>query len=364
MLPGFRDAEERWSHIVGFIPEEGVLCDIGSNSGFFAVKAASSRPRLAVLSIEGATGPSVDQRSVLCDWGLPNVVQLQGTMDAVTADTWASTCDAFDVVLLLAVLHWCDDPTRVLGALSSMAKTVILELPDAADEGAGGLTDWRDLWGDDPAAWVAAVTGRPVRLVARVGRHTSEAQGHLLVVQGDVERQSESPYWSSRYDHPHGNHYTVGWQSGQRTLAIRGVSVHAIAGLNIVNLMHLGRLLYPPSKVLVRYAREALRQAPAHLDPSPHNMLWCGNKMHLIDGEDRRGPLSPDESLRTMRNNVRRWARRTARGGYRQPAWNTLTGARERVFAVIRDRLPSGLIKLLRSWQSRVRARNNFYGRD
>lgn len=353
VIPGTRESAARWDAIAEHIPADGVMLDVGSNSGYFTVRAALEHPGLAVVSLEAATGPSADQRAVLHSHGIRNVVQLQGSMSGGLAQEWATTCDLFDFTLLLAILHWVDDPRAVLEAMSKMSRSLIIEIPDARDEGAGGVTDWRSLWGADPVRWVADVTGRNADLLLRPGRHTSEQPSYLILVTGDVTRRPFRAYWGSEFAHPSGRDYEVGFKSGEGYVRIRGKNQERVRGVNLVNLMRLGRLVYPGAGLITAQVREAMTQSEGHPDPLPHNMLWGAEGVTLIDADDLRGAHSSRAASRAARRNIAAWGRGTSVRQYTPLSPRSWTYWRERLIAWVRLSAPPWLIIKLRSQQHR-----------
>ena len=91
---------------------------------------------LAVVSIESDPLIAERQATLIDDNDGRRIVLLQGHLTAAVCETWATTCDAIDTTLLLAIIHWLDDPARAVAALSSMSNRLILEVPHPDDSGA------------------------------------------------------------------------------------------------------------------------------------------------------------------------------------------------------------------------------------
>lgn len=307
VTPGERDCGHRWDLLAPFLPRGGILLDAGSNLGYFAIRAALERPDLAVLSLESDEDIAKKQAAMLRSHALQRVLLLHGRLSRGMTSQWASTCDWVDVTLLLAILHWVDDPAGVLSDLSSMSGRIIIELPDVADAGACGQA-WLREWAD-PVDWVRRITGRSCRLVGRCERHTSSVPSHLIVVDGPVSRRPSHPYWGHDFRHPGGNKYELAFDGGRMQLRIRGRIVDYQPGLNLLNLTRLGRLCWPPQQSLRDAAFKAVSSWPGHLDPLPHNMLWTSQGIALIDGDDQRGDTDAIEAHRIVQHLLRQWAR-------------------------------------------------------
>ena len=244
--PGERDCAERWELIAPHVPDSGILVDIGSNLGYYGLRAIATKPDLAVVSIESDAAIAERQREIAASHDTERLCLVRGSVDARMTGAWVRTCDWLDLTLLLAVLHWVDDPAAVLRDLSRMSGRIIAEVPDAADVGACGRSKVR-LW-VRPVSWFRSVTGRQVVSLGRVSRHTSEVASHLLLVEGPVSRQPDRAYWDAVFPHPEANDYEIAFDGSHVELSIRGRSVKHLAGINLVSLMKIGRLIYPGTR--------------------------------------------------------------------------------------------------------------------
>lgn len=301
---GERECEDRWELMEPHLVRSGVALDVGSNLGFFTIRAAESRPDLAVVSLEASEGLAERQAAILRARGTQRVCLVRGGLDAATAVDWAETCDVFDATFVLAVAHWFDDPTRTLRALSDLSGQMFVELPDAADVGACGDVQ-RALWGSRPDEWLAAVCERPVRVLGRIARHTGPIPSWLMLVDGPVTRQPTLPYRGCRYVHPDGRDYRIEIDGAAVRILIRGSAVIRVPGVNVANLMHAGSLVSPPIKWWKTQGAEVFQGWSDHRDPAAHNMLWGSSGLTLIDGDDLHGYF---RSVRgSWRTNLRDW---------------------------------------------------------
>lgn len=305
-VAGERSSAERWDMLVPELPETGVLLDVGSNLGFYGISALRLHSGLALVSMEADPEIAIKQAQIAAANKLDRVVVLEGSLNAGLAERWAETCDSVDCCLLLSIVHWFDDPARVLAALSRMSRRLIVELPDVDDSGACG-GDKRAQWGPRPEAWLASVTGRKVRLIGRPTRHTSDVNSWMFVIEGPTAREPRVPYLGSDYVHPKGRHYRLESDESGTRLWVRGDDRPWIQAVNLANLGVLGRLRYPRPAQLMREWNLAREQAPTHLDPAPHNVLWGPPGMVLIDGDDLDGHIA--NPSREMRKFFRAWQR-------------------------------------------------------
>jgi len=304
--PGERDCAERWKLITPHLPRTGLVLDVGSNLGYYGLRAVQAEPQVAVISIEADPDIARRQRDIAATHGTDRLCLVQGRVDARLTADWARTCDWLDLTLLLSVLHWVDDPDRVLRHMASMSSRLILELPDGRDRACGRSKIRR--WGSDPVGWATAVTGRRVSTLGRVGRHTSDVDSHLLLVEGPTRRVPARPYWDAVFPHPEANDYRLDFDGGEVRLAIRGRPVVRHPGINLTSLMKLGRLLYPSAEILLAAGAQAIDAARAHGDPYPHNMLWSASGIELIDGDDQETATSRERAASVLERTLASWA--------------------------------------------------------
>lgn len=310
---GERDCAARWDLIAEHLPHRGTLLDIGSNLGYFGLRCVDERPEVAVISVESDPLIAARQAALIDEHATDRITLLQGTLSAGACEAWSRTCDAVDTTLLLAVIHWFDDPARAVAALSSMSGHIVAEVPHPDDAGACGQ-DRLDLW-TDPVAWFNDVTGRPTRMIGRMARHTSDVPSYVVLVDGPVERTPSLPYWGSTHHHVAGNDYRVRQDAGRTELWIRGDQQDYVAGVNLVSLMHLGALVRPLPATWRRWFQEALAAAPDHPDPLPHNAVWTPAGLVFVDDEPTDALVTPADGLRALDRNLALWpSGATARG--------------------------------------------------
>ena len=170
-----------------------MIIDVGSNLGYYGLKASGENVGVAVVSMEPEPSTAERQRRLLEEHGTTRICLIEGAVDAAVSTQWAETCDWFELTLLLAVLHWTDDPGRVVRALSSMSGVLIAEVPDSGDRGACGQSQLQQC--ADPIAWFREHTGRNVTHLGMVPRHTSSVPSHVIMISGPISREPTVPYW-------------------------------------------------------------------------------------------------------------------------------------------------------------------------
>ncbi len=341
---------ERWALIKPHVPNKGMVLDIGSNLGYFGVQIINSFPDVAVVSIESDPRIIARQKKVLASYKTTRICAIQGFINSSVTDAWVQTCDWFDLTLLLSIIHWFDDPAKVVHDLSRMSSRIIAEVPDARDTGACGQ-DKIHLWGDNPLAWFQKVTNRPCRHIGHISRHTSHIPAHLILIEGPVDRTPTIPYWDYQSEHPRGNDYRLAFDGESLRLAIRQEVVDYVPGINLVSLMKLGRLVWPRPRYFIRQGVAAIQSSYQHEDPLPHNMLWTLQGIKIIDKDDLQWGHPPAVARAILKKQIMGWKHNKLANKHayvpRLPWWRLLTWYWPK--AIARRILPEPVFKALKA---------------
>ncbi len=179
-----RDCNERWDIIKKYTNEveHNLSIDVGSAEGFFVKKLSESRIQ-NVVSVEG-TGDTHNIQKRYCsneiDSGKVNLFNLAMTEKSVES----FTDKKYDICLLLAVLHWCDNPDFILKQLVNVSNYTFVEIPDLDDKVAYGqdyLKRISETFGSTKN-YIESVTGKKVIEEYRVGALTTN-QRSLFVIK-------------------------------------------------------------------------------------------------------------------------------------------------------------------------------------
>ena len=243
-----RECLERWDLFKEYIPDQGVVFDLGSSAGFFGVKTIQEKARTRVLSMEASPDEASMQRLILASHQTDRICLINGMISGQMMKRWGEMGNALDLTLILSVIHWFDKPALVLQSLCRISKKVIVEMLDKNDAGACGQAFIQEI--DDPLEWVREVTGMKAQLIARTTRHTSEHKSHLIL----IENENIQPEQRARLD--------------------------------VSNLMSLGRLMWPPRQNWLQAAKEARSRTVTPLQLLQHNIVWTGEGV-VIEGDQK-----------------------------------------------------------------------------
>lgn len=134
---GTRDCEERWALIAPWLTDAATLLDVGSNFGWFGLRACRDNERVVVASVEADLRSAAVQRQALRSHGHARVCLLTDLAGACCVERFAAAGQRFDAALCLNVLHWMRDHRCFLARLGAIAGRIVVEHPDADEEGAG-----------------------------------------------------------------------------------------------------------------------------------------------------------------------------------------------------------------------------------
>ena len=176
-----RDNVGRWRAIEPHLPREGVLVDLGSAQGYFALKAAASWPDLHVVSIEDDVAAAARQILAGDLAELQNLRVVRERFDGRNLHAWGI---GVDCTLLLSVLHWMANPGDVLRNIAGLSDRIIIEHPDAGDAGACGAEVRAEIGQIED--FVRGLELGQVEVIGRARRHTSPIDSWIVRI--DVER--------------------------------------------------------------------------------------------------------------------------------------------------------------------------------
>lgn len=170
---GARDCAARWALIEPHVPACATVLDVGSNFGWYGLRTAQARAGAVVASFEADERSGLVQREVLRSHGETRVALLTRTFRAATLRRMAARGQRFDVVYLLAVLHWLPDFTEILALIDGMSGHVFVEHP-AGDETDVGRPEVMRAIGDIETCLRRAFARRDVRSLGEAPGLTAE----------------------------------------------------------------------------------------------------------------------------------------------------------------------------------------------
>ncbi len=180
---GGRDCTERWGIIEKYVPENTQLnfIDIGSAEGFFAKKLAE-KSKGNVISIDGSDMPYKTQKEYCKDEINNGTVKLFN-IDITEYNLGVFLGKEYECSLLLAILHWCENPDYILRKMCEKSKYTFVEIPELTDNQAFGqdyLKRIREDFGDTKT-YMETISGKKVIAEHRVGALTTKQRTLFII---------------------------------------------------------------------------------------------------------------------------------------------------------------------------------------
>jgi len=251
------------------------VLDIGANLGYYSLRLAEDFD-CTVLAVEGQVGPYLS--TLLNRNQNQRVLAVNRNMSLHDLRTLADV-EHFDLVLGLSVTHHFDASyEEVLTHFRRLGFATILELPTEAD--ACGQQSVQDTFipGDgEVLAW-----------------HKSHLDGpeRPMVLLHDENRELARSYWGSPID---GCAVTIETTYDTKTKTVRGETSDWVRGINLETWLRLGPLF--PSRDWVVKLLENGRPSKPHGDLKTHNVILQGDAVQVIDWNDPRWSMQPDNYL-------------------------------------------------------------------
>jgi len=178
---GTRDCEERWRLIAPYLEDASTLLDVGSNFGWFGLRACRENERLVVASVEADLRSAAVQRHALRSHGHARVCLLTDPAGVCFVERFAAAGQRFDAALCLNVLHWMRDHRCFLARLGAIAGRIIVEHPHA-DEAGAGIERFRREIGPIGRTLGWLFPDRPVTLLGEVRCHRTAGSRQVWLV--------------------------------------------------------------------------------------------------------------------------------------------------------------------------------------
>lgn len=261
------------------------VLDIGSAQGYFSFRGAETYPESVFVMLEGSNPayPLISKQvASICELNshLENIVWFD--MPIVPKKIHAlSSCEHFDVILLLNILHWFpEDWKTLLDAALKMSHVTVVELPPWEENLPKTLKDLR-------FNIHHYLTSLAQEVVVGVPRHNDLSLHTTFYI---VEKSSDFQMEKNTLLHPYNKNrkHLVSCDYNSKKLykedckpPFNNLISDWIPGVNLISyLMFNGAF---PSRV------DLVQQLPIdteHKDWMPNNMIVQGNRIFLIDKND------------------------------------------------------------------------------
>ncbi|MBL7157766.1 MAG: hypothetical protein ISS92_06395 [Candidatus Omnitrophica bacterium] len=284
IINGGRECEERWKTIEQYLPPKGIILDVGSNLGYFGIRACLCNKDIAVVSLEAYEERVSMQKQITASHGLTRICLIHGVFNSDVTKTWSGRCDWFDLTLLLSIIHWFNEPAKVVYDLSRMSSRIIIEVPDPKDKRARGQNVVREL--KNPLEWCRKVTGRNCSLIGRFERGTSHHPSHMILIEGPVRREVKLSCWDNRFSRSSKHTFQIEYDGKDGFSTTQGEPLKYTPGINLTSLMKLGRLVWPAPFHWMKSATRSFKDSHTAIDFFGRNLVWSAEGLRVIDKPD------------------------------------------------------------------------------
>ncbi len=293
---GCRDNDkERLNAIQDYFQDNQVVCDIGSNAGFFVIELAKRYKNSIFISIEMNKDYAALQAKLIEVNNLKNIILINGSISLDWLCRAKNSCIYFDVCMMLSVVHHLPFPKEFIDGISHISREIILELASS---------DEKNVCGRDKAKLVKekdilALKNEAFELSYKSSIHTDKTKKRKFFYCKDNKhtRKVFYPYIGYIDSHPNG------WNENDKSYVInsdsrgalltklpKGTIIKLDPSVNISSLSKLGKIYFPyPSlaKKQILLSISKLAKNTTLYDVKPWNIIFSNSGLQLIDYSDK-----------------------------------------------------------------------------
>lgn len=279
---GKRECASRWEAIKDKIKPNSVVLDLGSGTGYFAIRIAKEFPSVLVVSVECMGPEAALQQELLNYEELYNVVLLNHRLTLQDFQKWGACVEGIDLALALSVLHHFPPHTvlDILQILSRMVPEVIAEVPTPLESDVCGqaVVHILDPFGEIFKSYYPATIS-----LGSFRSHLGDYERTIWYGKKIVSRGGVLAYWDCPNTIKRHSVNKVGgeWKVDQKD--------EYIPGVNVWSLLHLNPIWPLPEwwQKEARIAFDRIRGAYDYIsDIRPWNMLMTVDGLTFFDVTD------------------------------------------------------------------------------
>lgn len=285
VIEGARECSSRLDAIDAVIPKKASILDIGCHLGYFTIQLAYKERRRVVVGMEGNYQRARLAGDIAKANKLNNVIILNNLLTDEIAFRWGRSCEAFNTILFLNVLHHCkkDRMEGIIEGAKMLAPQIIIETPHVNEMSACGTKEHRKM--------IDAI-----EMAEYVKKIIAETESHTLKKREEKKELKRPMYlfynenWSKRVTRPHYYHFTPSKHNHKIDFST-GRFIHKKkewdAGVNLGTMVALN-IVYPTKKMLFELIEKKLAAHNGPLyDVNLWNMIYTPGGIKLIDFKDR-----------------------------------------------------------------------------
>ena len=292
---GCRDNDkERLYAIQNYFQDKQVVCDIGSNAGFFVIELAKRYRNSIFISIESNKDYSALQAKLIEVNNLANIILINGSISLDWLYRAKNSCIYFDICLMLSVVHHMPFPKEFIEGISNISREIILELASSEEKNVCGKDKSKLVNEKD----VLALKNEGFELAYKSSIHTDKTKKRkFFYCKDDTHRRKVFyPYIDYIDSHP------KGWQENNKSYLIisdamgasltkfpQGSITKLIPGINISDVSKLGKIYFPYPHLAKKQFLSCISRLERKnnlYDVKPWNIIFSNIGLLLIDYTD------------------------------------------------------------------------------
>jgi hypothetical protein len=267
------------------------LLDIGAAQGYFSIRAAESYPESVFVMLEGSNPvyPKISQQlASICELNnhLKNLIWLNKSLFLKDLKD-VSTCEHFDVILLLNIVHWFPDQWKeMIDIAHSMSHVTIFEVPPIENTLPKDQLRLRK----QIHKYLGALAKQSIRGIPRHTDPSLYTTYYILENKGPFELKKTSLIHPNFEDRTHiitCNYETKKFEKVDQVEPFLRYSSEWKAGINLITYLML-QGAYPSREEV----GSCLPEEYSHKDWMLNNMILQGKKISLIDQNDEKNEVS------------------------------------------------------------------------
>ena len=292
---GCRDNEkERLDAIIHYFKDNQIVCDIGSNTGYFVIELAKKFKNSVFISIEMDRDYADLQAKLIELNQLKNIILINGSISLDWLFRAEKACVYFDICLMLSVVHHLPYPKEFISGMSRISKEMIVELASSGEKNVCGKEKSKLI--NDQFIYELKEKVYELNYKSSVHTDSNKKRRFLHFKEESYMRKTYYPYIRYIQNHP------KGWIENDKTYLIESnyeensitklpsnIKSNLKPGINIQDIVEIGSISYPYRNVALIQLRkniDFILSKTIIFDCKPWNIIFGKSGLELIDYED------------------------------------------------------------------------------
>lgn len=293
---GCRDNEkERLEAIIGYFKDNQIVCDIGSNTGYFVIELAKKFKNSVFISIE-TNRDYADLQAKLIELNqLTNIILINGSISLDWLFRAEKACVYFDLCLMLSVVHHLPYPKEFISGMSKISKEMVVELASSSEKNVCGKEKSKLI--NDEFLYKIKDQVKELNYKSSVHTDPNKKRRFIHFKEESYSRKTYYPYIKYIQNHQ------KGWLENSKTYLIESnYKENSITkfpsqrksnfkpGINIQDIVEIGSISYPYKNIALSQILkniDSILSKTIIFDCKPWNIIFGKSGLELIDYEEK-----------------------------------------------------------------------------